>query len=146
MPLFLGIGRALSYEGFDSSKKFLAIAESHYPQLKFHYGDLLHIKKFPKVFDGIWAAAVLQHIPEEQWPLMLDNLERVTKKRAVIYFTLPEDRPNPASKEDPRHFTLFTKTKVHQIIKERKWTLMEEGMLPATRGTATWRWYICKIR
>ena len=146
VPLFLGIGRKLKYEGFDISEKFLDIAEARYPQLKFHCGNLLQIETLPEGFDGIWAAAVLQHVPEKDWSVMLDNLEKILNKRGVIYFTLPEDRPNPASKEDPRHFSLFTKAKVHTIIKDRKWTLMEEGILPATRGTSKWRWYICKFQ
>ena len=40
VPLFLGIGRKLKYEGIDTSYKFLKMARSRYPQLSFRYGDI----------------------------------------------------------------------------------------------------------
>lgn len=41
VPLFLGIGRNLKYEGFDISEKMIKIARSHYPQLQFSIADIL---------------------------------------------------------------------------------------------------------
>lgn len=145
IPLFLGIGRKLRYEGLDISPKFLHIAKSRYPQLKFHQGNLLELKTLPRKYDGFWAASTLQHIPEKDWSKMLENLEKITKKGAVGYFSLPEDRPNPASDRDPRHFTLLTKTHVQRIFTERGWKLLEKSILPGTRGTTVWRGYIYKL-
>src|SRR4051812_10162493 len=41
VPLFLGIGRKLQYEGFDISEEMVKIAKSHYPQLSFGVADIL---------------------------------------------------------------------------------------------------------
>lgn len=145
VPLFLGIGHELLYEGLDISEKFIEIAKSRYPQLKFHLGNLLDVETLPSGFDGFWAASTLQHIPAEDWPVMLENLEHVMKAAAIGYFSVPNDRPNPASEKDPRHFTLLTDEQVRQMLEGRNWKIVETGELPATRNTDTWRWYICKL-
>lgn len=146
VPLFLGIGRKLAYEGFDISVKFVETARSRYPQLRFYTGNILERKTLPrKKYDGFWAAASLQHIPHEDWPLMLENIEYLMRKGAVGYFSLPNDRSNTASKKDARHFTLLKAAEVRKIMKERGWKLLKTGKLPATRDTATWRWYIARI-
>lgn len=146
VPLFLGIGHELKYEGLDLSERFIEIASSRYPQLPFYVGNILEKKTLPtKKYDGVWAAAALQHIPAADWELMLCNLESLLKKEAVCYFTLPEDRPNPASEEDPRHFTLFSDAEMKRILTSRGWSVLEVGELPATRFSSAWRWYICKL-
>ncbi|HUD02701.1 MAG TPA: class I SAM-dependent methyltransferase [Candidatus Paceibacterota bacterium] len=143
VPLFLGIGRKVSYEGLDISKKMLAIAKSHYPQLKFYQGNLLEQKSLPKKkYEGFWAAATLQHIPEKDWDVMLTNISSIMKRGAIGYFSLPDDRPNPVSKKDPRHFTLLSEKQVRSMLKEKGWKIVKKGTLPATRGTTLWRWYI----
>src|SRR5437879_5199966 len=46
VPLFLGIGRKfnLKYEGLDISAKFLEVAKTRYPRLKFYEADILNDK------------------------------------------------------------------------------------------------------
>lgn len=145
VPLFLGIGHEVKYEGLDISEKFIEIAKSRYPQLKFHLGNLLDAETLPSGFDGFWAASTLQHIPAKNWPIMLENLERIMNSSAVGYFSVPNDRPNPVSEKDPRHFTLLNDKQVRQMLEEHYWKIVETGELPATRSTDVWRWYICKL-
>jgi len=146
VPLFLGIGRKLKYEGLDISKSILNIAKSRFPQLKFYKGNLVEKKTLPKEkYGGFWSAATFQHIPEKDWSVMLENLESILNKDAIGYFSLPGDRPNPASAEDSRHFTVLTDRKVRDILDIHKWKVLETGTLPATRGTAVWRWYIVRL-
>ena len=145
VPLFLGIGRKLIYEGLDISQKFINIASSRYPQLKFRVGNILDLDSLPKGFDGFWAASSLQHIPEANWPRMLDNLESIIKPGGIGYFTLPEDRPNPASAEDPRHFTIISDQETKEIFDKRGWKLLHTGELSNTRQTTSWRWYIYQL-
>lgn len=147
VPLFLGIGRKLKYKGLDISKKFLKIARSRYPQLKFYQGNLLEKKTLPKKkYGGFWAAATLQHVPEKDWPTMFDNIESILNKRAAGYFSLPDDRPDRLPAEDPRYFTVLPTSQIKKILAKRGWKILATGILPATRGTTIWRWYIVRIK
>ena len=146
VPLFLGIGRDLKYEGLDISKKFLSISISRYPQLKFIYGDISDKKTLPnKKYDAFWAAMVLMHIPEENWSAMLDNLERLVKNGGIGYLTLPKERPYPESKIDRRHFNLFDNKKFLRIAKERKWKILNSGKLLSSNKKTEWLWYIIRL-
>jgi len=147
VPLSLGIGEKLCYEGFDISKKLIKIAKSRYPKLKFHRGDILDSKTFPKIkYDGFWAAAVLQHVPIRDLPKALGNIEKITKLGAVGYVTVPVKRPNPESKKDRRHFEFFKSgQKFRRIITPRNWKILASGKLVGGTGHATWRWYLVRL-
>jgi trans-aconitate methyltransferase len=62
VPLFLGIGRKLKYEGMDLSQSMIDIAKSRYPQLEFTVGNILSFEPKYKI-SALWAGAVLMHIP-----------------------------------------------------------------------------------
>ncbi len=146
IPLFLGIGRKLKYEGLDISSALLKIAKSRYPQLSFYYRSILNKRKLPKKqYDGFWAAASLQHIPEKDWPFMLENIEYLLKTRGVGYISLSKDRPNPESKTDPRHFNLFSYQKFKKIVSKRGWKILDYGKLLSTQRTNVWLWFIVQL-
>ncbi len=145
VPLFLGIGRNLSYEGFDLSENMIAIARSRYPQLQFSVADLLSPETLPqKKFEGFFAAAVLMHIPEEQWGTMLSTIEGLSRPGAIGYFTMPSARPNEASEEDQRHFSIIPKEKLQAMLIARSWEFIETGGFPDDpRGI--WNWYLVRL-
>jgi SAM-dependent methyltransferase len=145
VPLFLGIGRNLSYEGFDISEKMVEIARSHYPQLPFSVADILDKESLPqKKFQAFWAGAVLMHIPEEQWKEMLTNIEVMSQPSAIGYLTLPDARPNEASEKDQRHFSLIPQEKLEDILKERGWKFLERGSFPDDPRDI-WHWYLVQL-
>ena len=145
VPLFLGIGRNLNYEGFDISKEMIEIAQSHYPQLAFSVADILSPNTFPKKkFEGFWAAAILMHIPEEQWGEMLTNIENLSTPGAIGYFTMPLTRPNEASEIDQRHFTIMTEEHLKEILQNQGWKLLESGDF-SKESKAIWHWYLVQL-
>lgn len=145
VPLFLGIGSRLRYYGIDISKNMLKMAESRYPQLPFHYGNIADARTLPREkFDGFWAAAVLMHIPEKNWPMMLENIEKTMKKKAIGFMTLPIEKPGPLRKGDKRHFTLFPGKQLETLLVSRGWKIMERGALTGSNGQP-WRWLIVKL-
>ena len=144
VPLFLGIGRDSRYIGIDISKNLLSIAKRRYPQLDFKESNLLDYKTLPRgKFDGFWAPAVMMHIPEKDWPMMLTNIEKLVKKDGVGYLTLPEERPNPASKDDQRYFSFWTYEKLKKIVEPRGWKILQHGKMPET--AAQWNWFIIRM-
>ena len=145
VPLFLGIGRNLKYEGFDISEKMVEVARSHYPQLTFSVADILSPQTLPeRKFEAFWAGAVLMHIPEEQWDEMLTNIEHLSNTGAIGYFTLPDARPNEASDIDQRHFSLIPKEKLEETLTKRGWKFLERGNFPDDPRNI-WHWYIVQL-
>ncbi len=144
MPLFLGIGRKLKYEGMDVTRAMVKIAKSRYPQLPFNVADATKFKS-KKKFDGFWSAATLMHIQMKDWSKLLSNIESNVKKGGIGYLTLPAEIPNPASDTDQRHFELFTKESFKKIANERGWKVLKTGEFEPTQITAMWYWFIVKL-
>ncbi len=144
VPLFLGIGRHLNYYGIDISDEFLKIARRRYPQLSFEYANVLDAETLPKQqFPGFWGAAIFMHIPEPDWPVWMKNIETIIEPGGVGYMTLPQQRPNPASGEDQRHFTYWNPEKLAAIIEPHGWKILAHGDMPDR--AAQWQWYIVKL-
>jgi SAM-dependent methyltransferase len=143
VPLFLGIGRHLKYEGVDISASFLKMAKARYPQLTFQETDVLNEKSFPrKKYDGFWSAAVLMHIPLSEWPLMLENIQKHMKPGAIGYITVPKERFSKG--EDPRHFEIFNTTKFKKLAGSRKWKIVKSGTKDSTVSNE-WLWFLVQL-
>jgi len=146
VPLFLGIGRKMRYEGMDIAWEFLKIARRRYPQLTFYQSDIADAKTLPsKKYDGFWAGAILMHIPIEDWGQMFQNIEKLTKKGAVGYLSLPTEHPNGDEGTDSRHFTLLTEKEQVQIIKDRGWVIIKKGKMDGFTKKGIWKWYIVRL-
>ncbi|MBU0750473.1 class I SAM-dependent methyltransferase [Patescibacteria group bacterium] len=145
IPMFLGIGGNLHYEGFDISTGLVKIAKSRYPQLSITVGDILDRATLPnKKYDGFWAVAILMHVHEEDWDMMLGNIEKLCVPGAVGYLTLPNRRPNLASDEDRRLFTILTVERVHEMLSERGWKILKEGPVQKDQ-TGVWQGYLVRL-
>jgi trans-aconitate methyltransferase len=147
VPMFLGIGRKLSYYGIDNSTAFLKIAKRRYPQLPFEYGDIADKETLPKKkFDGFWAAAVLMHIPFSKWDDMFLNLESLCRSGSYGYVALPVAHPSKnQNPEDIRHFTILSEDEQRQYMKNRGWKIKHAGVLDGFTIESVWRWYIVQL-
>ena len=147
VPLFLGIGRRLKYFGVDISNSFLQIARRRYPQLSFVQGNIADKSTLPhKKFSGFWAAAVLMHIPLENWGAMLNNIAGLLKPKSYGYISLPTEHPNKEpDNTDPRHFTLLSANEQIAIFKNLGWRIHSKGIIDGTTKSKVWRWYIVQL-
>lgn len=147
VPLFLGLGRKLRYEGMDIAQSFLTIARRRYPQLTFFQADISVKETLPnKKYAGFWAGAVLMHVPFEQWEQMFQNIERLTKPEAIGYLSLPTEHPSGEGVEtDPRHFTILNEAEQRKFIKNRGWKVLKKGTMDGFTKEAIWRWYIVRL-
>lgn len=144
VPLFLGIGHELKYEGIDISTSFLKLAKAHYPQLRFSQADLLDEQSLPrKKYDGFWAAAVLMHIPLSSWPLMLANIQKHMKPGAIGYITVPQERFSN-HETDPRHFEIFTVQSFKKQIGANAWKVLKTGKKGST-ASSDWLWFLVQL-
>ncbi len=147
VPLFLGIGRNLKYEGLDIANSFLKIARRRYPQLTFYQADVADKKTLPnKRYNGFWAGSVLMHVPFEEWEVMFQNIESITKKGAIGYLSLPTEHPNSESIEsDSRHFTILNDNEQQKIMKDRGWKILKKGTMDGFSKEGIWKWYIVQL-
>ncbi len=147
VPLFLGIGRKLKYTGIDISKNFLKIATRRYPQLTFLKADIGNPGSLPKKkFDGFWAAAVLMHVPREQWDDTFVGITTTMKPGALGYLSLPIAHPSGTPTEgDTRHFTILNEAEQRSYITDRGWKIKASGHLDGFTSEDIWRWYIVEL-
>ena len=144
VPLFLGIGRNLKYEGIDISTSMIRLAKARYPQLSFGFGNIAKKKTLPrKKYDAFWSAATLMHVPQEHWSDMLTNIEHLIKPRGIGYISIPIARPNPPSEKDNRHFTVLNPAQFKKIVTARGWKVLHSGKI--NNDPDIWRWFIVRL-
>lgn len=149
VPLFLGIGRRLSYTGIDISRTFIKIASKRYPQLSFSVANIADLSTLPKPrkkFIGFFAGSTLQHIPLSLWDVMFDNIEAVSKPAAIGFISLPIEHPkSDRDDQDTRHFTIMTETEHLVYFKKRGYKIRAKGAHNGYTKTDIWRWYIVQL-
>lgn len=147
VPLFLGIGRHVRYEGVDISKSFLKIAQRRYPQLSFREIDISTTRPTQKAtYGGFLAVAVLMHIPYEHWNIAFENIEHSMKPKAIGYLSFPTQHPSgPSHETDPRHFTLLDPQTQRKYMRDRGWKIIKRGVLDGFTVQKNWQWYIVQL-
>ncbi len=149
VPLFLGIGRHLSYEGIDISRTFIKVAKSRYPQLSFHVGNIADRSSLPapkKKYVGFFAGSTLQHIPFHLWDVMFENIESITTQGGYGFISLPtEHTKNGKDEADTRHFTILTPEEHSNYFKKRGYRICAKGMHDGYAKAGIWRWYIVQL-
>jgi 2-polyprenyl-3-methyl-5-hydroxy-6-metoxy-1,4-benzoquinol methylase len=83
----LGAGRRLV--GTDQSEGMLAQARSKYPNARFELVGLQELA-FDGGFDAVMCIDAMEHVPPEDWPLIVRNLRRAVKPGACGYLSLEE--------------------------------------------------------
>lgn len=149
VPLFLGIGRHLSYEGIDISRTFIQVAKKRYPQLPFSVANIADQSTLPKrkqKYVGFFAASTLQHVPFALWDTMFSNIEAISAKGACGFISLPTEHTTTTKDEaDTRHFTILSPEEHIAYFKERGYRIRAKGIHDGYTKQAIWRWYIVEL-
>jgi 2-polyprenyl-3-methyl-5-hydroxy-6-metoxy-1,4-benzoquinol methylase len=132
--------------GIDFSEKMLEIAKQRVPNGDFQLVDLYDLSGFDKTFDGIFAQAVLLHIPHEDVGSIIHALNKKLVPGGYFYVAVKERRPgelaeevvkeNDYGYEYERFFSYFT-------VEEMKNYFLNEGLeivyeSVATSGRRNW--------
>jgi len=80
--------------GLDFSRSMLDIAAEKNDHIPFIHGDILSHPLPPALFDGVWSAVTLNHIPAENVPLALKNLVITLKRGGFIGLNFQVGRPS----------------------------------------------------
>ena len=82
------INKGLKVVGIDFSEKMIEIAKQRMPDNKFLAVDILEPIKIKEQFDGIFAQAVLLHIPKKDIKRVISNLVSILKPKGYLYIAV----------------------------------------------------------
>lgn len=75
--------------GADQSSGMLEAARSKHPDVRFELVGLQELA-FDGEFDGVMTVDSMEHVPPEEWPLVVSNLRRALKPGGHLYLTCEE--------------------------------------------------------
>src|SRR3989338_1085130 len=79
------VQKGLKVFGFDFSEKMIEIAIREVPKSKFLVMDLNDIEKLEETFDGIYAKAVLLHVPKKEILVVMKKITSKLKPSGYFY-------------------------------------------------------------
>lgn len=82
--------KGLQVEGFDFSEKQIEIAKKEVPEVHFQVLDVYDLDRINESFDGVFAQAVLLHIPKKDISIIFEKLSRKVKRGGYLYVAVKE--------------------------------------------------------
>jgi SAM-dependent methyltransferase len=73
--------------GIDQSQGMLSRAKAKFPNVQVEKINLQEIP-YREAFDGVLCMDAMEHVPPEDWPLVLGNFHRALKPQGYLYFTV----------------------------------------------------------
>jgi|SRR5581483_4856552 len=86
------LDKGLDIVGIDFSEKMIEIAKREVPLGKFYVKDIYDLKSFDEMFDGIFAQAVLLHVPKNRIKEVLKNLVAKLNTQGCFYVAVKQIR------------------------------------------------------
>jgi len=80
--------------GVDLSPKLIEFAKenSDHKNAEYLVGDITIVDLGKKKFDAICLIDIMEHIPIEKIPKLIENIERYSHKNTIIYLNIPDAR------------------------------------------------------
>jgi SAM-dependent methyltransferase len=132
--------------GIDFSEKMVGIAKRESPELNFKVIDIYELEKYETIFDGVFAQAVLLHIPKKEIMKVLVKMKDKLNPDGLLYIavkSIKEDglEENVVKEEDygyeyERFFSYFNIDELKEYIKKLNMELIWEGK--TNSGRAGW--------
>jgi len=140
------ISKGLRVVGIDFSEKMIEIARREVPDTKFQVADIAEQLEFDEQFDGIFAQAVLLHIPKKDIKQVLTNLLKPLKPKGYFYIAVKgikegqsEEqiiKENDYGYEYERFFSFYSSEEINENIKELGLNKVSEDIISA--GKIDW--------
>lgn len=116
-------------EAFDASSEMVALASQHSGLLvkQMTFGDMDAKERY----DGIWCCACLLHVPAQELPLVMQNLENALKPGGIWYVSFKYG--DSEREKDGRRFTDMNETNLKALLEaspeieiESLWTTQDK--------------------
>ena len=122
------IDKGFNVTGIDFSEKMIEIARRESPGIPFEVVDVYEIEKYPKTFDGVFAQAVLLHVPKNRIREVLEKLKDKINPNGLLYIAVKgmrDDGVEEAIKREDdygyeyeRFFSFFNIPELENYLKE----------------------------
>ena len=139
------IDQGFELVGIDFSAEMIKLAKEYCPSGKFFVKDIKQALDLD-MFDGVYAQAVLLHIPKSEIIAVLKNFYNSLKTEGCMYLAVKELREgqkeeqsvmeNDYNYEYERFFSFFTLPEVKNYLAELGMKILHENIL--TNGQTKW--------
>lgn len=140
------LGKGYKVTGIDFSEEMLAIAREQVPTGKFIVGDIMQSLDLHESFDGIFAQAVLLHIPKDAIIEVLKNIIAPLTPGGYFYAAVKETRQggpdeailkeNDYGYEYERFFSYFTVSELKGYLQDIGMEMVYDSV--TTSGKTNW--------
>ncbi|MBI2064544.1 MAG: class I SAM-dependent methyltransferase, partial [Candidatus Yanofskybacteria bacterium] len=140
------IRKGLNVVGIDLSEEMIEIAKIEVPEARFKVADIIEPLEFDEKFDGIFAQAVLLHVPKDDIKNVLTNLIDLLKPKGYLYIAVkglkegqPEEqiiKENDYGYEYERFFSFYTPEELIDYLKELGMTIVYNEII--STGNTDW--------
>lgn len=124
----------------------IEIAKRESPEIPFEVVDVYEVDKYAKTFDGVFAQAVLLHVPKDKIREVLAKLKDVINPNGLLYIAVKGMRDDGieevVKKEDDygyeyeRFFSFFNLSELEDYLKELNMEVVWKTN--TTSGRADW--------
>ncbi len=138
--------KGLAVVGVDFSGEMVKLATHRVPNGKFLISDVRDVSKLDRMFDGIFAQAVLLHIPKREISDVIAGLKQKLKPAGYLYIAVKEQRPgkpeeeivteNDYGYEYSRFFSYFKLDEVKDYARAAGMDIVYENV--TTSGKTNW--------
>lgn len=142
------VNKGLKVIGVDFSEKMIKIAKQEVPGGEFFVMDIREVDKLEREFDGIFAQAILLHIPEKEIKRILQILLNKLKPKGYLFIAVKEIREGQKEEEMKvendygyqykRFFTYFTTDKIKKHLNDLEMEICWENITPSQSGNTRW--------
>ncbi len=131
--------------GVDLSKNMIAAARKRVKNAKFKVMDIVNLKFKDNFFDGVWANAILMHLPKKDVTKAISEIRRVIKNKGIFYLSVKEGKGEVLLPDDryegvKKFWSFFTKKEVDNAVKNGGFSLVESYVTGKQHAYATHPW------
>jgi len=138
--------------GMDFSEEMIKIAKERLPTCRFFEGDIRQTLKLDEYVEGVFAQAVLLHIPKKEIVSVLKNIIEPLKSGGYFYIAVKEQKEaqteeeivveNDYGYEYERFFSYYTKAEIQNYLVQLELEIVYENI--AGTGKTNWIQLIAK--
>ncbi len=140
------------YLGTDAAAGMINIARNKYPDLELEALNVYDLQSLGRTFDGVWANAVLLHIPKERMDEALDTVSNVLKAGGVGLISLKDgdkqefERREVSGRQENRIFTYWRKEEFETILGRHGFMVVGYSYDHKSERSKWHRFFIQKIK
>ena len=112
-----GLGRLVSYAGFDICEKNIANARALFPSVRWEVGNAFEIAAADKAFDLCFVHDLFEHLSLEGMQMAVEEICRITRRGICVGFFSMDETPDHIVREvEEYHWNTLSMTRVRDLF------------------------------